>query len=96
MRRAEGLVFRRMVRWISNGYAIRPNRRTSVNETSERELANLIYEYGEERRSRTVARAIVRDGRYVNGAVSQNRSLSRPPMKHITGHQNVSGVANLC
>jgi 16S rRNA (cytosine1402-N4)-methyltransferase len=31
-----------------------------VNETGERELANLIYEFGEERRSRTVARAIVR------------------------------------
>jgi len=31
-----------------------------VNEMDERELANLIYEYGEERRSRTVARAIVR------------------------------------
>jgi 16S rRNA (cytosine1402-N4)-methyltransferase len=31
-----------------------------VNEISERELANLIYENGEERRSRTVARAIVR------------------------------------
>lgn len=31
-----------------------------VNEMNERELANLIYEYGEERRSRTVARAIVR------------------------------------
>jgi 16S rRNA (cytosine1402-N4)-methyltransferase len=31
-----------------------------VNEISEHELANLIYEYGEERRSRTVARAIVR------------------------------------
>lgn len=31
-----------------------------VNEMDERELANLIYEYGEERRSRTVARAVVR------------------------------------
>jgi 16S rRNA (cytosine1402-N4)-methyltransferase len=31
-----------------------------VNEASERELADLIYEYGEERRSRRLARAIVK------------------------------------
>jgi len=31
-----------------------------VNEMDERELANLIYEYGDERRSRRFARAIVR------------------------------------
>src|SRR5580658_2001664 len=31
-----------------------------VNEMDERTLANLIYEYGEERRSRRIARAIVR------------------------------------
>jgi 16S rRNA (cytosine1402-N4)-methyltransferase len=31
-----------------------------VNEENEHELANLIYEYGEERRSRRIARAIVR------------------------------------
>jgi len=31
-----------------------------VNEIDERELANLIYEYGDERRSRRFARAIVR------------------------------------
>ena len=31
-----------------------------VNEMDERDLANLIYEYGEERRSRRIARAIVR------------------------------------
>lgn len=31
-----------------------------VNFTPEKELANLIYEYGEERRSRQIARAIVR------------------------------------
>jgi len=43
-----------------------------VNEMNERELANLIYEYGEERRSRTVARAIVR-GR----PVTSTRQLAR-------------------
>ena len=31
-----------------------------VNHTAEKALADLIYEYGEERRARTVARAIVR------------------------------------
>ena len=31
-----------------------------VNYASERELANIIYEFGEERRSRPIARAIVR------------------------------------
>ncbi len=31
-----------------------------VNEAGEEELANLIYEFGEERRSRKIARAIVR------------------------------------
>ena len=31
-----------------------------VNQADEEELANLIYEFGEERRSRRIARAIVR------------------------------------
>ena len=31
-----------------------------VNQVSERELANLVYEFGEERRSRRIARAVVR------------------------------------
>ena len=72
-----------------------------VNEMSERELANLIYEYGEERRSRTVARAIVR-GRPVtyHGAVSPDRSLSRPANEtdepHSSGDQNFSGTSYLC
>jgi 16S rRNA (cytosine1402-N4)-methyltransferase len=55
-----------------------------VNEMSERELANLIYEYGEERRSRTVARAIVR-GRPVTSTAQLARIVASavPPMKHI-------------
>ncbi|SPE23603.1 S-adenosyl-dependent methyltransferase activity on membrane-located substrates [Candidatus Sulfotelmatomonas gaucii] len=55
-----------------------------VNEMSERELANLIYEYGEERRSRTVARAIVR-GRPVTSTVQLARIVASavPPMKHL-------------
>jgi 16S rRNA (cytosine1402-N4)-methyltransferase len=53
-----------------------------VNEMSERELANLIYEYGEERRSRTVARAIVR-GRPVTstGQLARLVTSAVPPMK---------------
>lgn len=56
-----------------------------VNEISERELANLIYEYGEERRSRTVARAIVR-GRPVTttGQLARIVASVAPPMKQ--GH----------
>ncbi len=55
-----------------------------VNEMGERELANLIYEYGEERRSRTVARAIVR-GRPVTSTVQLARIVASavPPMKYI-------------
>jgi 16S rRNA (cytosine1402-N4)-methyltransferase len=55
-----------------------------VNEMSERELANLIYEYGEERRSRTVARAIVR-GRPVasTGHLARLVASAVPAMKHI-------------
>ena len=58
-----------------------------VNEISERELANLIYEYGEERRSRTVARAIVR-GRPVTttGQLARIVASAVPPMKHDKKH----------
>jgi 16S rRNA (cytosine1402-N4)-methyltransferase len=57
-----------------------------VNEMDEHELANLIYEYGEERRSRTVARAIVR-GRPVTstGQLARIVASAVPPMKHIHG-----------
>ena len=64
-----------------------PTAEQVVNETSERELADLIYENGEERRSRTVARAIVR-GR----PISTTRQLARivasavPPMKNSPIH----------
>jgi 16S rRNA (cytosine1402-N4)-methyltransferase len=53
-----------------------------VNEMNERELANLIYEYGEERRSRTVARAIVR-GRPISTTAQLARIVASaaPPMK---------------
>jgi 16S rRNA (cytosine1402-N4)-methyltransferase len=62
-----------------------PTAEQVVNEASERELADLIYEFGEERRSRTVARAIVR-GRPVTttGQLARIVASAVPPMKH--GH----------
>jgi 16S rRNA (cytosine1402-N4)-methyltransferase len=53
-----------------------------VNEASERELADLIYEYGDERRSRRIARAIVR-GRPVTttGQLARIVASAAPPMK---------------
>jgi 16S rRNA (cytosine1402-N4)-methyltransferase len=55
-----------------------------VNEMDERELANLIYEYGEERRSRTVARAIVR-GRPITTTMQLARIVASavPPIKYM-------------
>jgi 16S rRNA (cytosine1402-N4)-methyltransferase len=53
-----------------------------VNEADERELADLIYEYGEERRSRRIARAIVR-GRPVatTGQLARIVAQAAPAMK---------------
>ena len=61
-----------------------PTAEQVVNEMEERELANLIYEYGEERRSRTVARAIVQ-GRPVTttGQLARIVASAVPPMKYI-------------
>ena len=58
-----------------------------VNETSERELADIIYEYGEERRSRRIARAIVR-GRPVTttGQLARIVTDAAPAMKHERIH----------
>jgi 16S rRNA (cytosine1402-N4)-methyltransferase len=58
-----------------------------VNEENERELANLIYEYGEERRSRRIARAIVR-GRPVTTTAQLARIVARaaPAMKQDRIH----------
>ena len=62
-----------------------PTAEQVVNEVSEREMADLIYEFGEERRSRTVARAIVR-GRPVTTTEQLARIVASvvPPMK---GHR---------
>jgi 16S rRNA (cytosine1402-N4)-methyltransferase len=53
-----------------------------VNEASERELADLVYEYGEERRSRRIARAIVR-GRPIatTGQLARIVASAAPAMK---------------
>jgi 16S rRNA (cytosine1402-N4)-methyltransferase len=61
-----------------------PTAEQVVNEINERELADLIYEYGEERRSRTVARAIVR-GRPISttGQLARIVASVVPPMKYI-------------
>ena len=58
-----------------------------VNEASERELADLIYMYGEERRSRRIARAIVR-GRPVatTGQLARLVASAASPMKHERIH----------
>jgi len=58
-----------------------------VNEANERELADLIYEYGEERRSRRIARAIVR-GRPVTttGELARIVASAAPAMKQERIH----------
>ena len=58
-----------------------------VNEEDERELANLIYEYGEERRSRRIARAIVRGGPVTTtGQLARLVASAAPPMKQERIH----------
>ncbi len=59
-----------------------PTAEQVVNEANEHELANLIYEYGEERRSRRIARAIVR-GRPVTTTAQLARIVAQaaPAMK---------------
>jgi 16S rRNA (cytosine1402-N4)-methyltransferase len=53
-----------------------------VNQADEEDLANLIYEYGEERRSRRIARAIVR-ARPISTTAELARIVSAcaPPIK---------------
>jgi len=53
-----------------------------VNQADEEELANLIYEFGEERRSRRIARAIVRARPITTTAeLARIVSAAAPPMK---------------
>jgi 16S rRNA (cytosine1402-N4)-methyltransferase len=64
-----------------------PTAEQVVNEADERELADLIYEYGEERRSRRIARAIVR-GRPITttGQLARIVRSAAPPMKQDRIH----------
>jgi 16S rRNA (cytosine1402-N4)-methyltransferase len=64
-----------------------PTAEQVVNEADERELADLIYEYGEERRSRRIARAIVR-GRPINstGQLARIVTSAAPTMKQERIH----------
>jgi 16S rRNA (cytosine1402-N4)-methyltransferase len=64
-----------------------PTAEQVVNEANERELADLIYEYGEERRSRRIARAIVR-GRPVasTGQLARIVTQAAPAMKQERIH----------
>ena len=64
-----------------------PTAEQVVNEADERELADLIYEYGEERRSRRIARAIVR-GRPVTttGQLARIAASAAPTTKQDRIH----------
>ena len=58
-----------------------------VNEADEEDLANLIYEFGEERRSRRIARAIVRARPIQTTAeLAKVVSAAAPPMKQDKIH----------
>ncbi len=57
-----------------------------VNEADENDLANLIYEYGEERRSRRIARALVRARPITTTAqLARVVSAAAPPMNRGRG-----------
>jgi 16S rRNA (cytosine1402-N4)-methyltransferase len=61
-----------------------------VNQADEEELANLIYEFGEERRSRRIARAIVR-ARPISTTAELARVVSAvaPPIKSERGRSQI-------
>jgi len=62
----------------------------AVNRMDEEELANLIYEFGEERRSRRIARAIVRARPVRTTAhLAQVISAAARPMKSTPGFRQI-------
>jgi len=64
-----------------------PTAEQVVNQFDERELADLIYEFGEERRSRRIARAIVRSRPILTTAqLAAVISTAARPMKHERIH----------
>jgi 16S rRNA (cytosine1402-N4)-methyltransferase len=61
-----------------------------VNQAGEKELADLIYEFGEERRSRRIARAIVRARPITTTAqLAQVVSAAAPAMKPKKGRHTI-------
>ncbi len=61
-----------------------------VNQMGEKDLADLIYEFGEERRSRRIARAIVRARPITTTAqLARVVSAEAPPMKKINGRHSI-------
>ena len=71
-----------------------------IADVSERDLADVIYRYGEERRSRAVARAIVAARRVAPidttaQLASIVRRVVRPQRPHRPGHADVPGDPHL-
>ena len=60
-----------------------PSATDLVNETPEAELADIIYRYGEERRSRTIARAVIERRR--RGRIETTAELADLVSQHVRG-----------
>jgi 16S rRNA (cytosine1402-N4)-methyltransferase len=61
-----------------------------VNQMGEKDLADLIYEFGEERRSRRIARAIVRARPITTTAqLARVVSAEAPPMNSFKGRHSI-------
>jgi 16S rRNA (cytosine1402-N4)-methyltransferase len=68
-----------------------PTAEQVVNQFDERELADLIYEFGEERRSRRIARAIVRS-RPIRTTVQLSEIVSAAARPMKLGHPNYDRI----
>jgi 16S rRNA (cytosine1402-N4)-methyltransferase len=64
-----------------------PSAADLVNETEESELADIIYRYGEERRSRAIARAIVERRR--RGRIETTGELAELVARHVRGEPGI-------
>ena len=71
-----------------------------VNQEDEEELADLIYEFGEERRSRRIARAIVRARPISTTAELAQSDIGRGPINErrqdSSGDTDLSGTSDSC
>ena len=72
-----------------------PPTRSSIS-VPEKELADLIYQFGEERRSRRISRAIVRARpiHYDTAIVACDRRGRAPDEQVTSGHPDVHGIAS--